>query len=106
MSTRVEIEAGGFAVREAWWRRRTVKWSAVTAIHALQAERVTYREIFLVFELADGTSISVGELDKGFAAFRDALADTFPDMEMNWYTLAEPYAGEPVQVWSRSISAS
>ena len=106
MSTEVRTHADGFTVREGWWRHTKVKWSAVATIYARRADQVTYNEIFLVFELANGKSVSVGELDKGFATFREALADAFPDMEIDWYALAETYGGKPVQVWPSSISAS
>ncbi len=99
MSKDIRIRPDGFVVREGWWHRKSVKWSAVMAIHARRIDRVTYDEIFLIFELSDGKSISVGELDKGFAMFREALADAFADMEANWHSLAEAYAGTPVQVW-------
>ncbi|WP_443747428.1 PH domain-containing protein [Asticcacaulis solisilvae] len=99
MTTEVRIQAGGFILREGWWRHKTVKWSSVVAIHARRVDRVTYDEIFLMLELADGRSVSIGELDKGFAAFREALPDTFPNMETNWYSLAERHDGKPVRVW-------
>ena len=96
---KIEVLTDGFALRKGWRRRTVVKWSAVTAIHAQRVNRITYDELFLVFEQADGKPVSVGELDKGFAAFCEALRILFPSIEANWYALAETQAGKAVEIW-------
>src|SRR5262245_5533781 len=58
-------------------------WSDVRRISAVQADQITYSENFLIFELVNGKSISVGELDATVTKLREILWKFGVDRD--WY---------------------
>jgi hypothetical protein len=46
--------------------RFTMQWSEVYVVHAQKIDKITFEELFLIFENDLGKRITVGELYEGF----------------------------------------
>src|SRR4051812_38101058 len=96
---KIEVRTDSFVLRDGFWSRKTVPWSAIVAIHARCVSRITYDEVFLVFELDNGKQVSVAELDTNFRAFEEALCERIPDIDKNWRARAEAETGQATELW-------
>jgi hypothetical protein len=97
---KVALIKDGFALKGGWFYERRRRWEAVRAVHAIKMDKMTYEEDFLVLSFGEARSVSVGELDKGFAAFQAALVERLPGFDTDWQTkTATSAAGVMFRVW-------
>lgn len=96
------IPSGGdFIIRDGD-RKLSLRLSEIVAIDGVKVDKITYEENFLVVTKADGTKISIGELDDGFAEFEQAIGTSLQGFPQQWKAAVETGPAENyVSLWGR-----
>ncbi len=71
----------------------------MATVRVVKKSLIIYREVFLVFELKIGKTVSVCETDKNFAAFVNEASDRLPGFNSDWYALGDAANGAWVDIW-------
>lgn len=95
---KVTVQDGCIVV--SGWRGGSVRLASVAEVAAEKIGKITYDEVFLIVRDHSGNSVSIGELDDGFAEAETALRAHVPNIPADWRANAEASpVGTWMQVW-------
>ncbi len=84
----VEFDENGIYARQGS-RRQDILWENIVRMRAQRMDKMTFEEIYLIFEDTTGQLISVGELEDGFEEVVDYIAERFVLKPTEWRDLLE-----------------
>lgn len=95
---KIAVEEGCLVVSSH--RGGAVCFADITNVAAEKVSKITYDEVFLIVQGQSGDTVTLGELDAGFADAEQALRARLPGFPSNWWTAAEQApVGFREQVW-------
>ena len=95
---KIAVEEGRLVVSGR--RGSAVCFHNITDVAAEKVSKITYDEVFLIVRGKSGDTVTLGELDAGFADAEQALRARLPGFPTNWWAAAEQApVGFREQVW-------
>jgi hypothetical protein len=97
----VHLAKDHLELRKAFSRAK-IKYADVDYVYGEKIDKITYQELFLVFEIHRMHRVAIGEGDQGFENLEDELPKYFKNFPLNWRSKIETEnPGVNVELWAR-----